>query len=112
MGRSRDFSRSLKQGQRLAYEISIHVASNAIVDGGNEASLTVNGTGDYTITLNQAAARNLHAKSHCLATAASALSVAAVDADSIQVLTTDLAGVAQDADFYITLMAYDAADEV
>jgi hypothetical protein len=111
---ARGFARSVQARQRLVHQIHVKLTGTgtaALNHGGNEVTLTDNGTGDYTLTLRTAAQRILavHATP---ATANTAVVVGTVTTSAVQLLATDLANSAQDAVMYVTIVVSDVADEV
>lgn len=95
--------------ERLMIEID-GAAPATLVRGSEHASLVVNGLGDWTITLNEGASRTLEA----LATAYeadTAISISTRTNTSLQVLVTDLAAAAKDADCLIEICAWYSSDE-
>lgn len=110
---ARGFARSVQARQRLVHEIHVKLdgtGTAAILQGSKEVSLTDNGTGDYTLTLVTPAQKVLAVHATPL-TAVTAISVVA-SVSAVQLLATDLAGTAADADMYVTIVVSDAADEV
>ena len=86
--------------------------TNGILLGSRHLTVTENGDGDYTFTLNDPGERILGA--HCIAFGAtdSVCRVAAKTLSTIQIVQTDLAGAAlADEDFLMTLIISTAADE-
>lgn len=75
------------------------VVSNAISIGGRAFSITVNGTGDYTITFREAFG-NLPVCGFGILTASRRVNVHSRTASSIRVRCTDLSNVAAASDFY------------
>lgn len=67
-------------------------------------SITDLGTGSYKITFKQSARQNLHVLSLVPVTENVVLSIAAVDKESVTIKAESDAGVAADADFYISLV--------
>jgi hypothetical protein len=78
------------------------------------ASVTDLGAGNYTIIFANPAvnAKDVMVSGHMMLTASTAMSVTAVAFDRITVQCTDLAGVAADADFSISVMVHDARFEI
>ena len=85
--------------------------TNGLTNGSLHATVTENGAGDYTFTINTPGQRILGA-SGLPKTADSALTIGTVTATTIQVLQTDLAAAAQaDADFYLQIHVSTAGDQ-
>jgi len=111
---ARGFARGVQNRQRLVHEIHALLdgtGTAALTHGGQELTLTDNGTGDYTLTLRVPARRILAVHATPL-TADCAVQVGTVAVGSVQLLATDLAAAAKDADMYVTIVVSDAADEV
>jgi len=105
--------REIKSTQRLPRQLALKVTGTgtaAISIGSFDASLTDNGTGDYTITFNEPFARSPVCVASCQ-TATCYAEIAAASATSVQVLTKSNANVATDAVFHLIVQGYDAADE-
>lgn len=74
-------------------------------------SLTDNGTGDYTLTLDEAYAQ----APQVVATPKTdniICKIGTVTASSIQILTENLSGSATDADFHVMIIGSDSADQI
>lgn len=85
--------------------------TNGLTNGSLHFTITENGDGDYTLTVNVPGQRILGA-SGLPKTANSALRVGTVTATTIQILQTDLANAAQaDADFLLQVHVSTAADQ-
>lgn len=108
----------IRQNSR-AELIAIKVDISAISDGTNAGvsegaqyvTLTDNGTGDTTITLNDAARRNIHfVGGGCEGEGFIRIS-GTPDTSTIRVLCEDDAGTASDFDFFITLLVFRSETE-
>jgi hypothetical protein len=73
------------------------------IDRAYVLSVVDNSTGNYTINFKQAARQDLHVVGLVAITENVVLSIAAVDEDSITVKAETDAGVAADADFFLTV---------
>lgn len=114
MGSSRGMERCVKSQQRLetryVFEIDENAGSPQLLSNARHASISRAGAGDYTLTLTVGASRNLVALASGLA-ADTAIAFGTRDNSSIQILITDLAGVAKDADCCIEVIAWDSSDD-
>jgi len=88
---------------------ALKIASGAITIGANQASIVVNGTGDYTITFNEVFERPVLAVASCLTKHFA--QIAAQTASSIQVKTFTDAGVAANADFNLIVVGFQFPSE-
>ena len=111
----RNFSRSVKCGQRQPYMIALRVdgtGTASILEGSNEVTLTDNGTGDYTLTFSEPFSR----VPSVVATPVTAdiyCQIATVAVSSVNIKTFNVsAQAATDADFHVMVMGFDAADAV
>lgn len=85
--------------------------TNGLTNGSLHFTVTENGDGDYTFTINVPGQRILGV-SGLPKTANSALTIGTVTASTIQVLQTDLANAAQaDSDFYLQVHVSTAGDQ-
>lgn len=85
--------------------------TNGLTNGSLHTTVTENGDGDYTFTINVPGQRILGA-SGLPKTANSALSIGTVTNTTIQVLQTDLANAAQaDGDFFLQIHVSTAGDQ-
>ena len=100
--------------QRLVHMIAGRVQGTgtaAMLEGGNELTLTDNGTGDYTLAISPAYARVPTVLCQSL-TADAIAQVGTISASSIQVLGFDATDgtTAKDIDFHILIVGSDAED--
>jgi len=106
--------RSIKSPQRLERRIVVEIDENGgspqIVMGGEHATITDNGVGDYSVTLLVPAARTLQAQAVCY-TAARSVCVTTRSASAVRLVATDLAGVAAESDMCVEIIAMDSEDE-
>jgi len=105
--------RQIKSTQRLARQLAFKITGTgtaAINIGSFDATLTDNGTGDYTVTFSKPFARTPIAVASCQ-TATCYAEIAACSSTAVQVLTKSNANSATDAVFYLIVQGYDAADE-
>lgn len=106
------FSRSVKHPQRLMRMLSCKVtgASGALTEGQFDMSIVKNGTGDYTLTFNEAFARipmvcaNSRSASHVIQVVPSKTNV--------QLLAKTDAGVAADSNLDVIILGADSADQI
>ena len=85
--------------------------TNGLTNGSLHFTVTENGDGDYTFTVNVPGQRILGV-SGLPKTANSALTVGTVTASTVQILQTDLANAAQaDSDFYLQVHVSTAGDQ-
>lgn len=114
-GTARGFSRVVKARQRLSHLIAARVdgtGTAAMLAGGNELTLTDNGTGDYTLTLATPSKKTPVVVATSL-TAGVDVRIGTLAAGSVQILgidTTD-GSTAADCDFHVMIMCSDDADE-
>jgi hypothetical protein len=84
--------------------------TNGLTLGGLHMTVTENGDGDYTFTLNTPGQR-IVGVSGIPITDDSSITVSAVTASTVRILQTDLAGAAlADSDFYLQIFASTAGD--
>lgn len=109
------FSRSVKSPQRLMRIMSVKVdgTGTAALSGtcANDMTLTDNGTGDYTLTFDEAFAR----APEIVVTPITNDIIAKIGASAVgscQILTENLSGVATDADFHVMILGSDATDAI
>jgi hypothetical protein len=106
--------RSIKSSQRLPRQLHFKVdgvSTSSILVGAFDGALTVNGTGDYTITFSQPFARVPFVAASI---AGAAIGVALVDsatATAVRVKTFDLGASALDVELHLIVQGFDAADE-
>lgn len=115
---SRGFARSVQSRQRLVHMIAGRVDGTGtaeILEGGNEMSLTDNGTGDYTLTFGQAFQRvptvvvtPIGASGDVVAT------LGTLSASAVQILCWDGTDgtTAKDADFHVMIVGSDGPDVI
>lgn len=107
--------REIKVPQRLPRMLAFKVdgtGTASITQGSRQATLTDNGTGDYTLTFAEAFKRAPVCVATCI-TAGKVAEIAASAVGSVQILTkTATSGAAADADFHLMVLGYDAADEI
>jgi hypothetical protein len=107
--------RGIKSEQRrerqMTFVIDADAATPSITLGSRQATLVRNGVGDYTLTFRNAYGRAAIA----IVTGAEADTAgyyANAGVASIDILITDLAGVAADNDVVVQVIGWDALDEV
>jgi hypothetical protein len=103
--------RSIKSEARQQRVINLRVTGTGtatINEGIGQATLTDNGTGDYTITF---ATRFVRAPVVVVTTgtASTIARVGTLAVNSVQILTTNLSAVATDAIFHVQITGWDAA---
>ena len=83
----------------------------AMLEGGNEITLTDNGTGDYTLTFAQAFARVPTVVASPL-TADAIIQIGTISASAVQILAFDATDgtTAKDVDFHAIIVGNDTAD--
>ena len=102
-----------RQVGQIELNISVNGTATTPVASGPDAafvaSITDNGTGDYTITLKEAAKLNLHVASIVVATADSTIIPFAVTTSTVQVKAKSVASspAAKDVDFNIQIIYMD-----
>jgi hypothetical protein len=86
--------------------------TNGLTNGAQHFTITENGDGDYTLTVNNPGQRIIGASGLTL-TAGSAITIGTVTATTIQVLQTTMttAAALADADFYLQLHVSTAGDQ-
>lgn len=105
--------REIKSTQRLPRQLHLKVdgtGAPSILIGSRDAVLTDNGTGDYTLTWAVPFARPPVVVASSL-TAGAVIQIASATASACQILVTDLAAAALDADLMVIVQGYDAVDE-
>jgi len=106
--------RELGIRQRKAELICVYVdgtGTAAITEGKYLATLTDNGTGDYTITLNSPAARNIHVVGAMgMGTVDVRPSITALSATAVRIVW-EVSGTDTDTEFYLTLIAFYTAEQ-
>ena len=114
----RGFARAPQMRQRLVHVIAARVdgtGTAAILEGGNEMTLTDNGTGDYTLTFNTAFARvPVVTALPISATGDVILSISSVAVGSVRIKAWDGTDgtTAKDIAFHVMIVGFDAADAV
>lgn len=104
--------REIKGTQRLPRLLAFKVTGTgtaAIGEGASDATLTDNGTGDYTLTFRKAFLRAPIVTVTTM-TANTRAEVAAASASSCQILTKNDATSATDAVFLVQVLGWDTAD--
>lgn len=105
--------RSIKSPQRAPRQLHFKVdgtGAASILIGSKDATLTDNGTGDYTLTFSQAFARLPVVVASSL-TAGAVIQIASATASACQIVVKDTTGSALDADLMVIVHGFDAADE-
>jgi hypothetical protein len=105
--------RSIKSPQRAPRQLHFKVdgtGAASILIGSKDATLTDNGTGDYTLTFEQAFARLPVVVASSL-TAGAVIQIASATASACQIVVKDTTGSALDADLMVIVHGFDAADE-
>ena len=105
--------REIKSSQRLPRQLHFKVdgtGSASILIGSKDASLADNGTGDYTLTFVKPFARPPVVVASSL-TAGAVIQIASATASAVQLVVTNLAAAALDADLMVIVQGFDAADE-
>ena len=105
--------RKIKSSQRLPRQLHFKVdgtGSASILIGSKDASLADNGTGDYTLTFVKPFARPPVVVASSL-TAGAVIQIASATASAVQLVVTNLAAAALDADLMVIVQGFDAADE-
>ena len=111
---SLEAKRSIKSAQLKMRELNFSVSGTAVTPVASDFDefqikpILDLGAGSYTIIFKRPFARPCMLAGHSMKTANSALQVVAVAKDRITVQTTDLAGVALDADFSLCVKGSDA----
>lgn len=108
--------RSLKSPQRAPRQLHFKVdgtgGSASILIGSKDASVARTAQGRYTVTFEQAFAREPVAVCAVIYGAAGIIaSIASTSPTAVAVRIYDAAGADQDADFHLVVQGFDAADE-
>lgn len=82
-----------------------------LLEGSNYATLTKNGTGDITITLNRTARRNIIVVGAVAEAEAFVRLSTATTTSAVRVVIEDDAGTDTDADLHVTLLAFHSEHE-
>lgn len=115
-GDSRGFARPILGRQRLPHIIGARVdgtGTASMLEGGQEITLTDNGTGDYTLTFGTAFARVPVVVASPL-TADAIIQIGTISASAVQILGFDATDgtTAKDIDFHVMILGWDTADVV
>jgi hypothetical protein len=105
--------REVMSPQRMPRLVSFKIdgtVTPSLLIGSKDGSLSVGGTGDYTITLNKPFARSPVVVASPI-TAGAVVEIAAASASAIQILVKDTSGSALDGDIHVIVQGFDAADE-
>lgn len=109
------FARTVKSPQRLMRMMSLKVqgTGTAALTGtcANDCTLADGGTGDYTITFDEAFARTPEVQV-TMVTNDTIARIGTIGTTSVQILTEDLAGAAIDATFHLLIIGSDAEDAI
>lgn len=107
--------REVKCPQRAARLLGFRVTGTgtaAIAEGTNDAALTDNGTGDYTLTFTKPFARTPVVSGNSITTNAY-VQIGTISATAIQILTKNLDDdTALDASFHLHVLGFDVADQI
>ena len=95
--------------QMNAHIEALKIASGAIVIGANQASIVVNGTGDYTITFKEVFERPVLAVASCITKHYA--QIVSQSASAVQIKTFTDAGVAANADFNLMVVGFQFPSE-
>jgi hypothetical protein len=105
--------REIKSPQRLPRQLHFKLdgtGTASLVIGSKDGVLVDNNTGDYTITFAKPFARPPVVVASSL-TAGAVVQIAAASATACQLVVTDLAAAALDADLMVIVQGFDAVDE-
>lgn len=105
--------RSIQSTQRLPRQLHFKVdgtGAASLLIGSKDGSLADNGTGDYTITFEQPFARPPVVVASSL-TSGAIIQIASASVSACQIVVTDAAAAALDADLMVIVQGFDAADE-
>lgn len=106
--------REIKSTQRLVRALAFRVdgtGTASILEGSNDATLTDNGVGDYTLTFDTPFKRVPVVTGAALIADNGFIQVASVSVSAINVKLFDVDGTtALDGDFHLALLGFDAAD--
>ena len=106
--------RDIKGTQRLPRLLAFRVdgtGTASILEGGFQATLVDNGTGDYTLTFATPFVRVPVCSGNVVGATAGIVNIAAVSVSSVQINIFDAAGSAADADFHLSVLGWDSADQ-
>lgn len=105
--------RDIKSTQRLTRLLAFRVdgtGTASILEGAFDATLTDNGTGDYTLTFAVPFKRVPVCVGSAVGSTAAIVNVVP-SVTAIQVLVKDAGGSAADADFHLSVLGFDSADQ-
>lgn len=106
--------REIKGTQRLPRALSFRVdgtGTASILEGAFDATLVDNGTGDYTLTFAKPFVRVPVCSGNVVGSTAAIVNIAVVSVTAVQVKIFDAAGSAADADFHLSVLGWDSADQ-
>ncbi len=106
--------REIKCPQRLPRQLHFKidgVSTSSIVIGQFDGVLTVNGTGDYTVTYNEPFARAPIVSVSCGGAAVGVALIDSATATAVRVKTFDLGASALDVVVHLIVQGYDALDQ-
>jgi len=106
--------RDIKGSQRLPRLLALRVdgtGTASILEGKFDATLVDNGTGDYTLTFAKPYLRVPVCIGSVVGATAAIVNIAAVSATAVQINIFDAAGSAADADFHLSVLGWDSADQ-
>lgn len=115
---ARGFARDVQSRQRLMHMIAARVdgtGTASILEGGNEMTLTDNGTGDYTLTFGTAYKRVPSVVVTPIGAAGDIIaSIGTISASAVQILGWDGTDgtTAKDMDFHVIIVGSDAEDAI
>lgn len=105
--------RSVKSPQRMPRLLAFKVdgtGTASLLVGSKDATLTDNGTGDYTLTFAKPFARVPVVVASAI-TAGAVIQIASATVTACNIVVTDLSAVALDADLHVLVQGFDAVDE-
>jgi len=106
--------REIKSPQRLPRQLHFKidgVSTSSLLVGQYDGVLTVNGTGDYTVTFNKPFARVPVVSATVGGAAIGVALVSSATASAVTVKTYDLAAAALDAELHLMVQGFDALDQ-
>jgi hypothetical protein len=106
--------REIKCPQRLPRQLHFKidgVSTSSIKIGQFDGVLTVNGTGDYTVTFNEPFARAPIVSATCGGAAVGVALVSSATSTAVRVKTYDLGASALDVELHLIVQGYDAVDQ-
>jgi hypothetical protein len=86
-------------------------SSAGILEGTFRATITKNGTGDYTITLNEPGMRTMVAVGCLPLTEDLTFKISAVSSSAVQVVFANLSGTDTNTDFHLSVVVFYAEDQ-